>query len=214
MQWKRWILAAAVLVLLPQAAARAAGPVDVEVGIAYWDAKEETTGEPSVDASDVGGWVELGLSRFAFALSQWRVSPEDGDADFTALDVKYRVFEPTEGNFIAVGVGGERVNIDGGDFSDSSTSARVLVEGGVSIKIVKIMGRYAYLPSLGDITVGPDTIRGDKGYEAEAMVSVHPAPFFFVHGGYRIDSLDFELPDGSGVTLESKGPFAGVGFKF
>ena len=210
----RWIVVAAVLCVISSAGALAAGPVDVEFGLAYWVADEDVTGEAKKNAEDFGGWVELGVSRWAFALSQWRVSPDEGSGDFTSLDVKFRVFEPTEGNFVALGVGGERFNVEGSGFKDDSTSARVLVEGGVSFKIVKIVGRYAYLPSLGDLTVGPDTVKGDKGYDAEAMISVHPLPFFFLHAGYRVSSLDFELPDGSGLTLEDKGPFAGVGFKF
>lgn len=209
----RFAVAALFLVLPP--VAFAAGPVDIEVGLAYWLSEAEETGTESVDSEDLGGWVELGVSRWGFALSHWQIAPDEGgDSDTTALDVKFRVFEPTEGNYIALGVGGEKFSFEGSGFEDDFTSGRVLVEGGVSIKIVKIKGRYAYLPSLGDLNVGPVRFEGDTGYEAEAMVSVHPFPFFFVHAGYRLQSLDFDVPDVGTFNQEVKGPFAGVGFKF
>ncbi len=211
----RRLVVIALLGFLPSAATLAAGPVDFEIGLAYWLSEAEETGEEAVDTEDLGGWVELGVSRWGFALSYWQLSPDEGgDHEFTSLDVKYRVFEPSEGNYIALGAGGERVGVSGGGFSDDFTTARVLVEGGFSIKIVKVVGRYAYLPSLGDLSAGAITLEGDTGYEAEAMVSVHPLPFFYIHAGYRLHSLDFDVAGVGTVTQEAKGPFAGVGFKF
>ena len=211
----RWLVVMALMGFLPSASALAAGPVDVEVALAYWLSEAEETGGEAVDAEDIGGWVELGVSRWAFALSYWQLSPDDGgDADFTALDVKFRIFEPSEGNYLALGVGGEQIGFSGGGFSDDVTTARVLVEGGVSFKIVKLVGRYAYLPSVGDVNAGSVTLEGDTGYEAEALVSVHPLPFFYIHAGYRLHSLDFDVAGEGSVTQEATGPFAGVGFKF
>ena len=50
--------------------------------------------------------------------------------------------------------------------------------------------------------------------QAERLVSVHPLPFFYIHAGYRLHSLDFDVAGEGSVTQEATGPFAGVGFKF
>jgi len=210
----RWTILFCFPLAFISAPSFAIGPVDVEVGLVYWFGEEKTTGEPAEDAEDLGGWIDLGVSRWHFALSQWRVSPPGGDTDFTALDVKYRVLAPSDGNFLALGIGGERVTAEGGGFKDDFTTARLIVEGGVSIKIVKLFGKYSYLPSLGDLDFGGDVLRGDKGQELEARVSLQFVPFFEIHGGYRLGDYDFDTTDGSSLSLETKGPFAGVGFRF
>ncbi len=207
------VIAAAALICAPFVTpARALGPVDAEIAATYWSSDVES-GLLTESSKDAGGWAEVSLGRWAFAASRWQASPEGSltgvDPTATAVDVKYRVFNPSSNNFIALGVGGAHREL----LDDDTTVARVVAEGRFSVKVVYVFLRAAYLPSLSDIRSGSFTLDGDKGAEADAGVAFHPAPFFYLHAGYRQTRYDFTDALGD-VRIETKGPYAGLGFKF
>ena len=204
-----------VAVLAATSRAHAIGPVDAEVGLAYWNAETEATGSTSENAAAPAGFGNVWLKNaLGFGVSRYEASPEGtlqgADSDFTAVDAKWRFLNATRNNFVAVGLGAEKVGI----VDDSTTAARIVVEGRVSIKMVYVYGKGAYLPSLGDMTISGVTYDGKTGTELEAGVAVHPIPLLSVYAAYKSNSIDLTSPIFGDVSLDNKGPVAGMIFSF
>lgn len=204
--------AAAVLACAP---AFALGPVDVEAGVFYW-ASDTSVGDVKENSDAPGAWGEVWFAKkIGVAVSRYQARPDgvlDGqDANFTAIDLKWRFLSATRNNYFALGAGWEKADLA----DDSTSSVRLTAEGRVSIKVVSIYGRAAYLPSLADVDYGGGRLKGDKGREVEAGLAVKPVPFFYVYAGYKSNRLDFEdAATGVKANVEVKGPVAGVGFNF
>jgi hypothetical protein len=211
------IVLAALAVPLWPAPAVAVGPVDGEVTALYWDSDTDVSGV-SEGSGDLGGRAEVWfLKRYGFSGEFFQPSPGgalDGtDLEYLNLDAKFRILAPSENNFLAVGVGWQKIDVSG-DLTGDTSGPRVVAEGRFSFKIVYIYGRVAWLPELGDLTLGSDTFTNGQGQELEAGVQIKPFPFFQIFAGYRADKVTFDAPEGGSLEVKNEGPVAGIGFNF
>jgi hypothetical protein len=191
----------------------AVGPVDVELGALYWGAStdngiaNESSGAPAAFGNL---WIKNSLGLGA---SRYDASPEGSlegaDSDFTTVDVRWRWLSASRNNFVALGVGAERV----GFVDDATTASRVSVEGRVSVKIVYFFARGAYLPTMGSMVVDGTPYDGKTGYELEGGLAVKPAAFISIYAAYKSNTIDLAGPLGD-VSLTSAGPAAGLVFSF
>jgi hypothetical protein len=191
----------------------AVGPVDVELGALYWGAStddgiaNESSGAPAAFGNL---WLKNSLG---FAASRYDVSPEGSlegtDSDFTTVDVRWRWLSASRNNFVALGLGAERVGL----VDDATTAPRVSVEGRVSVKIVYFFARGAYLPTMGSMMIEGIPYDGRTGYELEGGLAVKPAAFISIYAAYKSNTIDLAGPTGD-VSLTSSGPAAGLVFSF
>ena len=193
--------------------AHAVGSVDVELGALYWGASTDD-GLAHEHSGGPGGFGNLWIKNsFGVAASRYDVSPEGSlqgtDSDFTTVDVRWRWLSVSRNNFVAVGLGAERVGL----VDDATTAPRVSVEGGVSVKIVYFFARGAYLPTLGSMSIAGVPYDGKTGLELEGGVAVKPAAFIHIYAAYKSNNIDMTGPTGD-VSLKSSGPAAGLVFSF
>ena len=209
------------------APALALGPMDGEVGALWWANEYETEGV-SADAGVPGmnaelWWKSVGVR--AQVLGD--VDEVNSSSDYTALDVMWKAFSPTENNFFAVGLGWQDMGFTAVDptltnaFSGDAAGVRVALEGRVGIVgMVYAYGQAAYLPDMGDASdsLTLDEYNDMDGLEYEVGVSWKPAPFVSVRGGYRENQLDYTRRDLGGAendeSSDSSGFLLGVGFHF
>ncbi len=218
------VLLLSTLVATP---ALAMGPVDGEVGALWWANEYDTEGA-SADAGVPGFNAELWWqSKFGVrAQVLGDVDDTSSSSDYTAVDVMWKAFSPTENNFFAVGLGWQDMDFTAPNstlpvFSGDTSGLRVAVEGRVGIVgMVYAYGQAAYLPSMDDATdsTTSNQFNDMDGLEYELGVSWKPAPFISVRGGYRENQLDYDRVDVLGVnnseSSESSGFLLGVGFHF
>ncbi len=208
------IALAALAASLGTAPALALGPVDGEVTALYWDSDTDVSGV-SEGSGDVAARAELWFfKKWGVSAGYFQPSPEGADMEYLNLDAKYRVFSPTEGNFLAVGLGWQTVDLSGGGESADTSGPRVVAEGRFSVKIVYLYGRVAWLPKLDDIEIGEGSLTNGDGQELEAGIQIKPFPFFQIFAGYRANKMSFDAPEGGTFEIENKGPIAGIGFNF
>jgi len=214
---KKRILAAGACALLAATVSidrtHAVGPVDVELGALYWGASTDD-GVANENSGAPGGFGSLWLKNsLGFGASRYDVSPEGSlegtDADFTTVDVRWRWLSASRNNFVAFGVGAERVAL----VDDATTAPRLSIEGRVSVKIVYFFARGAYLPTLGSMSYEGVPYDGDSGLELEGGLAVKPAPFIHIYAAYKSNKIDLTGPTGD-VSLTSSGPAAGLVFSF
>jgi hypothetical protein len=191
----------------------AIGPVDVELGALYWGASTDN-GFANESSGAPGGFGNLWLKNsLGFGASRYDVSPggtlAGTDEDFTTVDVRWRWLSASRNNFIALGLGAERVGI----VDDATTAPRVSVEGRVSVKIVYFFARGAYLPTMGSMSIQGLPYDGRTGYELEGGLAVKPAAFISIYAAYKSNNIDLTGPTGD-VSLTSSGPAAGLVFSF
>ena len=195
------------------APALALGPVNGEVTALYWGSDTDLNGF-SESSGDVAARAELWLfKKWGVSAGYFQPSPDGADMEYLNLDAKYRVFAPTDNNFIALGVGWQTVDFSAGEGGDTA-GPRVVAEGRFSVKIVYFYGRVAYLPKLDDIEFGEGSLTDGAGQEFEAGIQIKPFPFFQIFAGYRADKMSFDAPEGGTFEIENKGPVAGIGFNF
>jgi hypothetical protein len=211
------IAAAALAVSLWSAPAAAIGPADGEVTVLYWESDTDVSGV-SEGSGDVGGRAEVWfLKRWGVSASLFQPNPGgalDGtDLRYTNLDAKFRLISPAENNFLAVGVGWQKIDVSG-DASGDTSGPRVVAEGRISVKIVYFYARAAYLPELDDLKIADATYTNGSAQEIEAGIQIKPFPFFQIFAGYRADKTTFDAPEGGSFEVENQGPVAGIGFNF
>ena len=211
------IAVAALAVPFWPAPAEAVGPADGEVTALYWESDTEVDGI-SEGSGDVSGRAEIWfLKRCGVSGAYFQPSPGgalDGTKlEYLNLDAKFRVLSPSENNFLALGVGWQKIDVSG-EASGDTSGPRVVAEGRFSFKIVYVYGRVAYLPDLDDLTLGDDTYTSGEGQELEAGVQIKPFPFFQIFAGYRADKVTFDAPEGGSLEVKNEGPVAGIGFNF
>ena len=191
----------------------AVGPVDVELGALYWGASTHE-GLANEDSGARGGFGNLWIKNsFGVGASRYDVRPEGSlagtDTDFTTVDVRWRWLSASRNNFVALGLGAERVGL----VDDATTAPRVSVEGRVSVKVVYFFARGAYLPTMGSMSVAGVPYDGRTGLELEGGLAVKPAPFIHIYAEYKSNTIDLTGPSGD-VSLKSSGPAAGLVFSF
>jgi len=209
----------------------AAGPVDGEIGVLWWQtdfARNTDIEDVSIDAGAPGIRGELWLfnrvglraSLFSSDLDEL----DEDDADYRSADVMYRLFTLAQKNFISLGVGWQDI-----EFSESGLSTqlvetegpRVMADGRFSlIRVVNLYANYTWLPELDDFRPdGSGDIYTDlEGREYELGLSWTVAPFLDTRFAYRVSQLDFThepllFPEYSG-TIENEGFMVGMGFHF
>lgn len=210
MKSMRWIAIVVPLLVVAGVPAQAAGPVDGEVAVFYGFSKTDVSGFEQ-DSENAGARGDLWFfNKVGVSGAVYRPSPGDEELDYKNIDVKYRFLSATRNNFVAVGAGWQTI-----DFGDVDTSGpRAVVEGRVSIKVIYLYGRAAWLPDLDDAALGGIPLTNGDGRELEFGVQYKPAPFVQIFGGYRADSVNFDVAGGGSLEIENKGPVVGVGFNF
>ncbi len=173
---------------IPAGIARAAGPLDVEVGLTWWSHDVEVNGVGSSSADDTGAYAEVWWNEgWGLAADYFNSDPDEGafdEASDFSVDVKRRVLSPTENNFLAVGAGWQDIDIGSGASTDGP---RFLVEGRGGVGIMFAYGQIAWMPDLGDAGVFRDV----EGTETQVGVSLTPFPFLNLRLGYRVMDIDF-----------------------
>ena len=175
----------------------AAGPIDGEVSAIWWandiDTKSEA-GATSADAGAPGLRAELRMfERYGLRADQSRSDADGAGADYTNVDFMWRALAPSENNFVAVGLGWQRMDIDG--FASDISGVRVSVGGRVELPAgLYAYGHGSYLPSLQDAD-SENPVLGEfkdlDAHEYELGVAWEATPVIRVHAGYRVNRLSF-----------------------
>jgi hypothetical protein len=197
--------------------ARAAGPVSGELTALWWTSDSSIT-STSEGSSAGGGRADLWfIDKVGLAGSLFAANPggtmSGNDLRWAQADVKWRWMSLSKNNFIATGLGWERLSVDGLD-DNISTGPRLVVEGRAGIvRILYFYGRGAWMPKLSDIGSTAASLTNGNGREAEAGFQIKPWPFVQFFVGYRYDYAGYDSPVGP-IDIETKGPVVGTGFNF
>lgn len=193
----------------------AAGPVDGEATVNWWanDFDADTDGG-DVDAGALGGQVQLwwnenwGLQGSLYR-SDLADSTGENDTDYLSLDLKQRLFSVTEHNYLAAGIGYERLDMN---VNGNTQGLRLLVEGRVGlVGAVYAYGSTAWIP----VFENTDTREDLDALEFEAGIGVSPLPFVTLSAGWRKFALDFtDSATDSGRSTSSSGPVFEAGLKW
>ncbi len=208
------ILTALLLSTLPASGALAAGPIDGEAGLNWWaNDFDADVGDGDVDAGAVGGhlqlwWNETWGLKGALYRSDLADTADAGDADYLSVDLKRRVISVTENNYLAAGVGYERLDLRGGD----TNGLRLLVEGRAGlVGAVWVYGQSAWMPVFDDTDARED----QDAFEFEAGVGFSPLPFVKLSAGWRKFTLDFtDTATGDDRNNSASGPVFEAGLKW
>jgi hypothetical protein len=210
----RVILGLLALFWLPLAAP-AAGPVDGEATVNWWanDFDADVAGG-DVDAGAFGGQVQLWWNeKWGLQGSLYRSDLADSgggnDIDYLSLDLKQRLLSFTEHNYLAAGVGYERLDMSA---NGNTQGLRLLVEGRLGLAgAVYAYGHTAWIPVFEDTDSREDL----DALEFEAGIGVSPLPFVTLSAGWRKFALDFtDSATDSGRSTSSSGPVFEAGVKW
>lgn len=210
----RVILLGLALFTLPASGALAAGPVDGEAGLNWWaNDFDADLGAGDVNAGAFGGhlqlwWKETWGLKGALYRSDLADSGNADDVDYLSVDLKRRLVSATENNFLAAGLGYERLDLRGGD----TQGLRILVEGRVGlVGAVWAYGHSAWMPVFDDTAARED----QDAWEFEAGIGLSPLPFLKLSAGWRKFTLDFtDTATGSGRSNNASGPVFEAGVKW
>jgi len=213
----RLLALATVAVLGSRLPAFALGPLDVAVTAYFWNADTEVLDQTEA-SGDVGGRAEVWFKRIGGTAELFRLRPEgslsDLDFDYGSLDVKWKLLDLTENNFLAVGAGYEKVDLKGSTIDDNSSGPRVMAEGRVGLtSILWFYGQLAYMPDLSDLHAGAVTFTNGSAFEYEFGLQLKPFPFLQLFGGYRMHKDEYDVPLGTG-TIKHDGILVGAGVNF
>lgn len=204
-----------ILIIQPGAAALAAGPVDGEATLNWWaNDFDADVGGGDIDAGAFGGAAELWWSQswgLKGALYRSDLADSGGadDSDYLSIDLKRRLVSPTENNYVAAGLGYERLGLGSGD---NTQGVRLLVEGRLGLAgTVYAYGQSAWMPTFEDTNQREDL----DAVELELGVGFSPLPFMTVSAGWRKFALDFtDTATGSGRQTSASGPVFEAGVKW
>lgn len=216
---KLQILVVLSLLALASSMSLALGPVDVEAGIVYWDSETDFSlgsMSESFDSEDIGYFAEGWFGKWGAKGAVYNVdfddSGEEGDLsiEYTSLDLRRKLFAPSENNFFALGVGWQKIKIDTGDGNIDTNGFRLAAEGRVGlVGVLYIYGDAAYYFSLDDFD---SEVTNPDGWELEFGLSYKPAPFVNLRAGYRTSSLDFDIDFSEAVVGSASGSLEPSGF--
>lgn len=221
----RRLLCLGLLGLAPAGVAHGMGPIDAEVSTFWWVNDYEMSGEAgnqSESAAAPGMRAELwAFKRYGLEASRFDSDPEDFDgATYTSVDVMWKALAPTENNFMAVGLGWQKMDIDA--LAAETSGMRVMLEGRVGFAgMLYGYGRGAYLPELDESDAEFPTfgrLEDLDAYEYELGIAWNAMPFLNVHAGYRVDNLSFthtgfttlSVPAGSFTAVGGGGGATGI----
>lgn len=223
-----------VFLLLALAAAlpaTAAGPVDGELTLYWWQTdftRDTDFADVDTDNGQPGFQGQLWFAnKIGIRASLFSADLEDlneDDAEFRAADLMLRVISRAENTYLALGAGYEDA-----EFTDSDGITAVAVEAtGIRataaarvgfVGVVQAFGHYTELVDLDDFT-GPagDLYDDMDGREYEVGVVWDAAPFVDVRAGYRVVKFGYRRTPLVGVPysgeVETEGFFLGLGVHF
>jgi hypothetical protein len=194
-------------------------PVDGEVGAFWWaNDYESPSGSTDADAAGLRGelWV---FDRFGVQAMQSGSDvggSEEDSAGYTSVDAMWRALAFSKNNFLAVGLGWQRLDLAPVGMDDSTSGARLALQGRVSLlDYVYAYGHGAYSPALQDVpasSAASGSFEDLDGLEYELGVAWNVGPFVSLRAGYRANRIDFRqtsvesLPQptagGSPLTIE------------
>ena len=171
--------------------ALALGPVDGEIGIAWWaNDFEADLSEGDIDAGSLFIHGEGWLGNKWGIRGAWYDSDLEGEtfSDQTRanIEIRRRLLSLSDNNFIALGAGIERIDLQDG--SDSS-GLRLSAEGRFGIPgPVFFYGKLSLVPVLQDAGNFDDI----SAREVDIGMHITPFPFLSVRFGYLEYELDFD----------------------
>lgn len=191
--------------------AQALGPLDGEVGVAYWS--------NHFDADLANGELDIG-TRFAYGeawlFNNWGLKGAYYDSDLeesgfsnhsrTQIEVRKRLLSFGDTNFIAVGAGLESIALINGENSDG---VRLSAEARIGLpSTVFLYGKAGWTPSLNSAGSFEDI----SSTEIEVGAHFTPAPFVSLRLGYIEHQLNYmDMSSGTDGSTSS-GFFIGAGF--
>jgi hypothetical protein len=218
-------------VLVGISVVQAAGPVDGEIGLLWWQTdftRDTDIEDVSIDAGAPGVrgelWFfnKLGVRAAMFSSDLGEL--DEDDADYRSADLMYRLFSVTQKNYLALGLGWQDMEFTESGLATQlveTSGVRVIADGKVSlIRVVNLYGNYAWLPELDGYSPdqSADVYTDLEGREYEVGVSWTVLPFFDTRLSYRVTELDFTREPGLFPTyegtVENEGFLIGMGFHF
>jgi hypothetical protein len=205
------------------------GPVDGEVGAAWWansfSSSNHGTSNISSDAGAPGYRAELWfLKRYGVRAERYSSDLDDFDvstSDSTSIDVMWRAYSPSENNFFALGVGWQEIDLGTIGLVGDTSGLRLALEGRIALGgLFYLYGQGYYLPSLDDSEAADPALghfEDMDGHVLEAGVSWKMAPFVSMRGGYRLQNVNFtraELDAEYDGEAESSGFLLGLSVRF
>ncbi len=193
------LLLLSTLTCLP---ASAMGPVDGEVGAAWWHnsfSSDDGTSTITSDAGAPGYRAELWfLQRYGVRAERYSSELDDFDlstSNSTSLDFMWRAFSPSENNYFALGLGWQEIDLGTIGLAGDSSGIRLALEGRVALGgLFYLYGQGYYLPSLDDTEAtdpGLGQFEDMDGHILEAGISWKLAPFVGMRAGYRLQNVSF-----------------------
>ena len=188
--------------------ALALGPVDVELSAAYWDATQDFNfvGGGSIDHIGDGDVLfdgKLSLGKWSLDVTQASADLDPGldvfegsgrSADFVIVDFRRRIAEFSEGNYFAIGLGWQQVDVSYGGLGGSADSSGLRLSAELRTSLAGVIqgyGEFGFFPSMDDLTGGPGLMAESvEGYDYELGLLFRLAPFLKLKVGYRIESLE------------------------
>lgn len=213
-----WVLAAFVVVcLVMPSAALALGPVDVDAKAMYWLGELDLDGD-SDDMDGIGLDLDLWFTDKLGATLMYYPTSGGGmldglDMDYMSLDLKWKVYAPEGGSYVAVGAGYQDNELSDMFESFDTSGFRVFVDGVVDFnETIQGYASYVLLPSLDSID---DSFVDDgDGSEYELGVRFNVARVD-IYAGYRAHNMSFDIMfGGPAIDIDNDGFVAGVGFRF
>ncbi|MCP3979279.1 MAG: outer membrane beta-barrel protein [bacterium] len=213
---------AVALVCLFAAPAAAMGPVDGEVGAVYWANNYDTGGlaDLSSDGNTPGLRAEVwflqryGVRGSFFNTDYDDISVLDNESSYTSLDLMWRVFSPTDDNFIAVGAGWQEMDLNMVGMNGDTSGVRLSVEGRVSFGLFYAYGQGSYMPELDDASTPTTDLEDISGSDIEVGVAWKALPFMAVRAGYRLQNVEFTQVGFGDGDIDTDGFLAGISARF
>jgi hypothetical protein len=208
----------------------AAGPVDGEVSVFYWDAefaRDSNLENVDTDAAQPGIQAQLWfVNKFGVRVALFSADLGDlneDDAEYRSADLMWRLISPTDNTYLALGAGWQDA-----EFTDAGTTLTTVETSGIRVSadgrvgfvgVLQAFGRYTMLFELDDFTEsGGDLFRDMEGEEFEVGLIYDVAPFVDIRAGFRSVSFDFTreplvgTPYAAEVTTDGFFVAAGVHF--
>lgn len=199
------ILLAMAVIALP-ATSHALGPLDAEAGVMWWAHDVDTNDIGNTNADGTGAYGEIWWANNWGVTADYFESDPDArgvrDTSSLSIDIKRRIFSPTDNNFIAVGAGWQDTELLG---AGSAEGLRLTVDARLGLGLLYAYGKAAWMPDLGNAGIRRDV----DGTEYQVGVSLTPFPFINVRVGYRVVDLDFR-----GGSQKSDGYLIGAAIHF
>jgi hypothetical protein len=197
------VVAASLLCASP---ALALGPVDIELSAAYWDATQDFNfaAGGSIDHFGDGNVMfdgKLSRGKWSLDVTQANTELESGlfpgsgrTTDFLIIDFRRRIAEFSEGNYFAIGLGWQQIDVSYAGLPGSADTSGLRLSAELRTNLAGVIqgyGELGFFPSMDDMTGGPGLMAESvEGYDYEVGVLIRLAPYLKLKVGYRIESLE------------------------